>query len=413
MPDPSSSRLAVRLTPDALRQVRGGHPWVYADSVRSATPAGRAGDLAVVFDERRRFAAIGLWDPSSPIRIRILHVGSPLPIDLGFWRSRLAACLARREDLTRRGDTTGLRLVNGENDGMPGLVVDRYADVVVLKVYTVAWMTHLDDVVRVIDEAIHPTAVVLRLARALPVDGLRGHADGDVIRGSLSTGLVPFLECGLYFEADVVHGQKTGHFLDQRDNRALVATMVAGRRVLDLFASTGGFTVHAAAGGATEVVSVDLSGPTLEVAARNLAANRHLPRVAACAHTSVVADAFDVLADLGRRGDRFDVVVIDPPSFASRQDQVAGALAAHGRLTALAAAVTSDGGTVVQSSCTSRITVEELERTMRRSAGLAGFELDVRRRTGHPVDHPIGFAEGRYLCSVFATISGGARGTSR
>ncbi len=285
LPRPNPARLAVRITPDALRR-RAGHPWVFDESVTAANHEGRAGDLAVVFDADRKFAAIGLWDPTSPIRLKVLHQGRPVTIDRAFWAARLATALARRAPLIAGGDTTGYRVLNGENDGFPGLVLDRYDHTLVIKLYSAVWIPHLADLVSVIEEALHPDALVLRLSRSLaaatsPAD-LYGLEEGDALIGTSPDSPVLFHECGLTFEADVVHGQKTGHFLDQRDNRALAASMAAGARVLDVFSSTGGFTVHAAAGGASEVVAIDLSAPTLAAARRNLAHNGALPAVAKC-----------------------------------------------------------------------------------------------------------------------------------
>ncbi|MFZ9628760.1 MAG: class I SAM-dependent rRNA methyltransferase [Ilumatobacteraceae bacterium] len=404
LPRPSDRRLAVRVTPDALRQVRARHPWVYDKSIVSVSHDGAPGDLAVLFDDDRQFAAIGLWDPTSVIRVRVLHAGRPTAIDRAFWAARLGEALARRAPLADRGDTTGYRLVHGENDRMPGLVLDRYDRTLVLKLYSVAWVPHLDDILAVVDEHLHPDAVVLRLGRSLPEAHLHGLEDGDVLLGTAPDGPVAFTEHGLWFEADVVTGQKTGHFLDQRDNRALVAGMVAGRRVLDLFASTGGFTVHAAAGGAADVVSVDLSAPTLAVAERNLARNAHLPKVAACTHRSIVGDAFEVLRELAAARERFDVVIIDPPAFASRADQVPAALRAYAMLTTLAMPVLRRGGLLVQCSCSSRVTADDLERAVTRAAGLADRPLRIERRTDHAIDHPIGFPEGAYLSALFARV---------
>ena len=402
--DPPADRIALRVTPDALRQIRGGHPWVYDSSITAASREGVAGDMAVVFDDRRRFAAIGLWDPLSPIRLRVLHHGRPVPIDRTFWRARIGEAVQRRAPLLERGDTDGVRLVNGESDGMPGLVLDAYDRTLVLKLYTAAWARHLADVVEVVAELLHPEAMVLRLARNIDATAMGGLEEGDALIGTTPDAPVLFRENGLVFEADVVHGQKTGHFLDQRDNRRRVGERARGARVLDLFASTGGFSVHAAAGGASEVVAVDLSGPTLEVAARNLAHNANLPAVRAVRYQPVVADAFEELQRLRHSRARFDVVVVDPPSFTPRQTSVPRALAAYARLTSGAVGVLRPGGLLVQCSCSSRVGAEQFHATVARAAEAAGRPVHVIERTGHAPDHPVTFAEGAYLKAVFATV---------
>ena len=394
----------MRLTPDALRQVRAGHPWVYDDSIQSVSQPGAAGDLAVVFDQDRKFAAIGLWDPSSPIRLKVLHHGRPVTVDRAFWAQRLAAALQRRSPIVERGDTNGYRCVNGENDGMPGLVLDRYDRTLVIKLYSAAWVPHLADLVPAIDELFRPEALVLRLARNLDEGLLHGLEEGDALLGVCPPDPVMFQECGLTFEADVVHGQKTGHFLDQRDNRTYVGSLSEGAKVLDLFASTGGFTVHAAAGGALEVTAVDLSEPTLAVAARNLAHNSLLPAVAACTYKPVVGDAFREMDRFLRQGRKWDIVVIDPPSFAQRKHETERALAAYAKLTDIGVRLVQRGGLLVQCSCSSRVTADQFYAAVNRAASRIDRPLDELRRTGHAVDHPVSFTEGAYLKAIVARV---------
>lgn len=404
VPAVSDRRIAVRITPDALRQVRGGHPWIFDGSITSQSHTGSPGDLAVVFDDKRRFAAIGLHDPASPIRVRVLHAGKPRQIDDDFWRERIRVSLARRRSLVDDPQTTGFRYVHGENDGLPGLVIDRYGAVAVVKLYTAAWLPHLASLVPLLEDAIGVTSVVVRLSRAVADGPTHGIADGTTVVGAAPTGPVSFLERGLTFEADVIRGQKTGHFLDQRDNRGHVGMLSEGARVLDVFCCTGGFTVHAAAGGAAEVHSVDLSRPALDTTERNLTANRDRAAVRSAVHRVSSGDAFEVLDSLAARRERYDVVVIDPPSFASRADQVDAALRGYAHLTRLGLAVTRPGGVLVQSSCSSRIDEETFHRTIRSSAAAAGVRVSEIRRTTHAVDHPIGFPEGAYLKTLFARV---------
>lgn len=399
-------RLAVRVTKDAERQIRGGHPWVFDRSITSVTDGGAPGDLAVVFDAKRRFLAIGLYDPSSPIRVRILHQGEPAPIDREWWHARLRDALDRRAELAASPDTTGYRWVHGENDRLPGLVIDRYGATSVVKLYSAAWFPHLPAVLESLVALAEPESVVLRLARNVvcPGDGRGDLADGTALVGSPPQRPVGFLEHGLAFEADVVRGQKTGFFLDQRDNRARVGDLAEGRRVLDVFCCTGGFSVHAAAGGATEVHSVDISPGAIEAATRNMDANRHVRTVARCRHVTLVGDAADQMAALARSGERYGLVVLDPPSLASRGPQRAAALDAYRRLGELATDLVEPGGTLVAASCSSRIGADEHAETIAGAVARRGRTLTGVVRTGHAVDHPIGFAEGAYLKAVIATV---------
>jgi 23S rRNA (cytosine1962-C5)-methyltransferase len=397
-------RLALRVTRDAERQLRAGHPWLFADSITPAPDAGTAaaGDLAVVFDRQRRFLAIGLYDPGSPLRVRVLHAGRPRPIDRSFWRERLQEALARRGPLVDSVGTTAYRWVHGENDRLPGLVLDRYASTVVCKLYSAAWFPHLRDVLAEVAAIARPERVVLRMSRAVRNGPTFGLEEGMVLSGAGPGGPVRFRENGWLFEADVQHGQKTGHFLDQRDNRRLTGRYTAGARVLDVFCCTGGFTVASAAGGATLVHSVDQSTAALATTRRNLAANGDVPRVAACTHRQTAGDAFEVLERLAASADRYDVVVIDPPSFAPRQANVPAALRAYGRLTDLGLALLEGGGLLVQASCSARVSSAEFLSVVRNRAGRAGVALDELAVTGHPLDHPIGFPQGAYLKALFA-----------
>ena len=406
LPAPGERRLAVRVTPDALRQIRGGSPWLYDGSITSVSHDGAPGDLAVVFDDDRKFAAIGLWDPTSPIRLKILHCGSPAQIDGQFWRTMLSTAVDRRAGLAADDETTAYRVVHGENDGLPGLVADRYDQTLVVKIYTAAWLPHLRDVVAAFIDLLSPVRVVLRLSRSVAGGETFGLSDGDTIVGPAPEGPVLFRERDLTMEADVVHGQKTGHFLDQRDNRALVRSMAEGAAVLDVFASTGGFSLAAAAGGAKSVHLVDQSAPALETAKKNLAHNHRLGEVRRCQVHTTVGDAFQVLIALAKRDEKFDIVILDPPSFASNQAAVPRALAAYARLTRLGLAVVKPGGTLIQASCSSRVTTDEFVSTVLSAAASAGVDVHETRRTGHAVDHPIGFEYGAYLKAVYLTVRG-------
>jgi 23S rRNA (cytosine1962-C5)-methyltransferase len=404
IPGPSDRRIAVRVTPEAERALRHGHPWLFDQAIRRQSHEGLAGDLAVVFDRKRDFLAVGLYDPHSTIRVRVLHHGKPAKIDRDWFRTRLAAAARVRAPLLD-GATTGYRLVHGENDGLPGLVIDRYEQTLVLKLYTSAWLPHLRDVLPALVDVIPAERLVLRLGRAMleQPQELYGLRDGMLLCGPDLDGPLLFRENGLRFEVDPVRGQKTGFFLDQRDNRARVERLATGKDVLNVFAYTGGFSVYAARGGARSVVSVDVSAAALEAAARNMAHNAHIPAVAAAAHEMVADDAFEVLARLGETGRRFDLVIIDPPAFAQKQDQVVQALSAYGRLTRLGLGVLRPGGTLVQASCSSRVDAEAFFEAIHHAAMQVGRPLREIERTGHPLDHPVAFKEGVYLKCLFAT----------
>jgi len=407
VPGPSDRNMAIRVTPAAERALRERHPWLYANSIREQSHEGAPGDLAVVFDRKGRFLAVGLYDPDSTIRVRVLQHGEPARIGQAWFSTHLSEAAARRaplQDRPRAALTTGYRLVHGENDGFPGLVADRYEQTLVVKLYTAAWIPHIQDVLAALIDTVEAERLVLRLGRVVQdrPQVLHGLKDGVVLSGQPLDGPVLFWENGLRFEADPMRGQKTGFFLDQRENRARVEPLTAGKDVLNVFAYTGAFSVYAARGGARRVVDVDMSAPALAVAARNLAHNRHLPAVATTRHETVVGDAFDTLAHMGEAGRRFDVVIIDPPAFARRRAQVDGALSAYGRLTELGLEVLSPDGVLVQASCSSPVDAEAFFETVHGAARRAGRPLRELERTGHPLDHPVSFEQGAYLKCLFA-----------
>ncbi len=402
LPEPAPSRLALRVTPAAVRTLRAGHPWVFADGIRDQSDDGNPGDLAVAFDTDRKFLAIGLYDPDGAIRFRALHHGAPAPIDEAFFRAKVGAAIDRRAEL--RVLHTGYRLIHGEDDGFPGFVVDRYDDVLVAKLYTAAWVPHLRTLIALIRERQPHRAFVIRLnesVRERP-ERLYGIADGSTVCGPDVAGPCRFTENGLRFEADVVRGQKTGFFFDQRDNRARVGALSAGRDVLNVCSYTGGFSLYAARGGARRVVSVDLSRPASEQARINFELNQGVPAVAAAHHEIIVGDAFETMSRLARQKTTFGVVVLDPPSFARKSADVPGALRAYARLVRSGLAVLEPGGRLVAASCSSRVSAEQFFEVVRATARDVHRTLDGVETTRHAVDHPTTFAEGAYLKCLFA-----------
>lgn len=386
--------------------MKRGHPWVFAHGIKQQRNDGRPGDLAVLFDRDNRFLAIGLYDPASPIRVRVLHHGEPATIDDEWFAERVRAAHERRLILLAEG-TDGYRVIHGENDQMPGLVADRYEESIVVKLYSAAWIPYLGTVLESLQSLLAPERIILRLSRAVqkqPAD-LTGLTDGQLLYGTATTSPVLFRENGLVFEADLVRGQKTGFFLDQRDNRARVERLSAGRSVLNVFAYTGGFSVYAARGGAREVTSLDISEPALAAAERNIAHNQYAENVAAAVHHRLCGDAFKLLAELEKLGRRYDVVILDPPSFAKAKSEIEGAIQSYRKLTRLGLRVLSRRGMLVAASCSSRVGAESFARAVADAARDAGRPLRVVEQTGHAMDHPITFPEAAYLKCIFAKVA--------
>lgn len=404
IPSPAEKNVALHVSPAADRAIREGHPWLYADAVRRQSHVGAPGDLAIIFDKRRRFLAVGLNDPTSPIRVRILQSRVPAVIDAGWFEARLAIALGRRTALQANPQTTGYRLVHGENDGFPGLVLDRYDQVGVLKLYTPAWIPHLPVLLPVILTATELDSLVLRISKTAAETTTYGLRDGLTLAGQGVVRPVQFLENGLLFAADVVKGQKTGFFFDHRENRAKVEELVAGKEVLNVFAYTGAFSLYAARGGAVGVVSLDASRPALEAAEYNFALNRHLPAVARARHELITGDAFQAMQGLKADARAFEVVIVDPPTMATNKATVGAALSAYGKLVRSTLDLLLPGGIMTMASCTARIPSETFFQYVRETAHTHGRPLDIIAETGQPVDHPISFKEGAYLKCLFARI---------
>ena len=398
----AATRLRLRITVAAETAVRSGHPWVFSDSVLESNRTGQIGELAVIYDRKDRFLAVGLFDPDSPIRVRILHAGKPQTIDRAWWRARLEQALGRRRDLFD-AQTTGYRLIHGESDGWPGLVLDRYDSTLALKLYTAAWLPRLDDTLALLKENVPGERIVLRLSRNIQsvAEKQFQHRDGQVLHGLPATGPVVFLESGLRFEADVLRGQKTGFFLDQRENRREVETLARGRRVLNAFSFSGGFSVYAARGGATAVTDLDISAHALAAAKRNFALNNNFPGVAACHHDTAQGDAFEWLA---ASATKFDLVVLDPPSLAKRATEKTGALRAYERLATLGLERLTRDGILVAGSCSAHVPAEEFFEVIRRTAAKSGRKFAELKTLRHPPDHPATFKEAEYLKVIYLKI---------
>jgi len=392
-------RLKVRLTPAAEQAARGGHPWIYADRIKSISRDGVAGELAVIYDRRDRFFGVGLFDPHSPIRLRMLHVGEPVNIDDNWWRQRFKGATSRRMGMFG-ADTTGYRWINGESDGLPGLVVDRYAETCVLKVYSSIWLPRIEEIVGWLCEVVEPEPqnIALRLSRNISDSAQDEFSlqDGDVLRGEIGEKVV-FLENGKLFEADVLKGQKTGFFLDQRENRKRVGELARGKNVLNVFSHTGGFSVYAAVGGARSTTDVDISGHALEEAKRNMALNDS----GDCLHEVVKADAFKWMAEHDRR---YDLVIIDPPSLARRQTEKEGALAAYGRLARSGIGLVRPGGILLAASCTAHVSEAEFFSVVRGIASRSGSRVEEIETRNHAPDHEARIPEAHYLKAIYLRV---------
>ncbi len=398
LPSITPARLAIKLRPAVEKIVRSGHPWVFDKGIVKQNAEGKAGDFAIIFDQKKnKFLAIGLFDPDSPIRIKILAANKPATINSDWFEEKISTAFQKRK-LLLETDTNSYRLIYGENDGLPGLIADVYDSVLVVKLYSAIWMPFLKDIFPLLLKATNCKTLVLRLSRNLQKapESLHGLHDGQVLFGKLENENIIFKEHSLNFEANVIHGHKTGYFLDHRHNRFKIRSLSKGKTVLDIFAYAGGFSVNALAGGATNVTSLDISKPALELAKRNVSLNKLTAN-----HSILVGDAFAEMEALKQERKRFDLVIVDPPSFAKKESEIAGALRSYERLTQLAIDLVSRNGILMMASCSSRILADDFYELVISTLTKSGRGFSEIERTLHDIDHPIGFAEGAYLKSIY------------
>lgn len=391
LPEITTKRLAVKLTPNAEKLVKQGHPWVFEKSITTIKKEGNAGDLAILFDNRSdKVFGLGFYDPDSPIRIKILSA-VPATINGAFFKDRIHQAFAKRKPLLKT-TTNSYRLLFGENDGFPGLIADVYDTVIVVKIYSGIWFPYLSSILSELVAVTNTQVMVLRLSRNVAKGNSYGFADGQVLHGRLDNEVVRFTEHGVVFSANVIYGHKTGYFLDHRENRRKVGTLARGKRVLDVFSYAGGFSVHALAGGATEVMSLDISAQALEVAVQNGKLNKHKG-----IHRTMAIDAFVGLQQLIDEQITYDIVVIDPPSFAKSAKEVPTARNSYARLAQLGTRLTKKGGLLILASCSSRIAAQVFFDISEQQITKLGRSFTTVDKTYHDIDHPISFPEGAYL----------------
>jgi 23S rRNA (cytosine1962-C5)-methyltransferase len=361
-------------------------------------PRGLAPGAVVDVVDAGRFVARGYYDPHSAISVRILTRDPAEAVDAPFWRRRVARALALRRDLV--SGTDAYRIVHGESDGLPGVVADRYDRFAVLKLYSAGLTPHRPAIVEALRAEAEDLAGVYgrdEIPRDDLDDGEEGGAPaGRVLWGAEPPERIAVEEHGMKLLVDVRRGQKTGHFLDQRENRRMVRDLARGRaEALNLFSYTGGFSVAAALGGSRHVVSVDVDRDAIALARENFRANGLDP----ADHAFASEDAFELLARYKREGRRFDLVVCDPPAFAKSQKAVDAALAGYASLNRAALAVLPPGGLLVTASCSARVSAEQFFDAVKEAAFKARVDLQLVRETRQPPDHPVSpqFREGRYL----------------
>jgi 23S rRNA (cytosine1962-C5)-methyltransferase len=370
------------------RPVRNGHPWIFSGAIEVIEGNPRAAGIADVFDSEKHWIARGLFSPGSQIRVRVL-TWQKEEIDRAFFSRRLSQALSIREKLCEV--TNAYRIVNGEGDFLPGLIVDRYNEFLVCQFFT-AGMDFLKPL------------VIDSLSSLLTVKGVFEKSEGrvrdeegiepsvGVLAGEPPPETITIEENGFKFLVDVRRGQKTGFFLDQRDNRVFLSTIAREKKILNCFAYSGAFSVYALGGGAKEVVSLDSSRPALELAERNLALNGF----EIGGSELLKGDAFTYLKEYDAA---FEIIVLDPPSLARKRGDVEAATGGYKFLNLHALRHVRPGGFLLTFSCSQHLSIELFQKVVFGAAVDAGRKVAVLKRLGQPIDHPVSLhhPEGEYL----------------
>ncbi len=397
----------VTLKPGREKPVRNRHPWIFSGAIRRIAEGATDGGLVRVTDSQGQPLAVGTLNRRSQIVVRILTWDVEEQVDLEFWRRRLARALAGRSQLMADPATTAYRLVHAEADGLPGLIVDRYGDWLVIQCLNLGMAHRRDEIVALLSD---PSLFQEHESR--PPTGIYGRDDVDVrlkeglpleagpLWGAEPPDLVEIVEHGCRFLVDLKRGHKTGFYLDQRENRLRIAPLCQDARVLNAFAYTGAFGVYAGLAGARQVVNVDTSAEALGLAERNLTLNDCPPQ------EMVARDVFQVLRKLRGDGVTFDLVILDPPKFAASQAQVMDASRGYKDINLLAMQLLRPGGFLVTFSCSGLVSADLFQKIVFGASLDAGRDVQIVERLEQGPDHPVllTFPESAYLKGLVCQV---------
>lgn len=421
--EPRIRRGALRIPSDAVYRLRTGHPWVFRDTIGDRPVSAAPGEPLDLLDPEGGFVARGLYDPEGPIAVRIVSRDPQEVFDDAAilrrvrWASELRSKMlplastateaAASDAATAEADRapserlTAYRVLHGEGDFFPGVTVDRYGDFLVVHLYSAALESHAEALLSALETVHRPRGIYLqRRFRPLAGEGPRDPA--ELVRGSVAPVEIEVQEGRLRFAVDVTAPLSTGLFLDLRRGRELVAAHSKGRRVLNLFSYTGALSVYAAAGGAREVVSVDLAGRAHARARRNLL----LSGLGERGHEFIAGDALAILARMSERRRRFDKVIIDPPAFAQSRDRSFSVQRDYRELVQASLSVCDSGALLCCVANAAKFSMDEMMMAIGEGAGRARRSVRVVEQVGLPADFPIpaGFADGHYLKVLLCAV---------
>ncbi len=386
------------------KPVRNFHPWVFSGAIERVEGEPQPGDLVAVKDSSGHYLATGYYNPQSQIRARLLSWDPNEVIDQAFWRGRLQQAISGRKALALEPDTNAFRLVYAEADGLPGLIIDQYAETLVLQSLTMGIEKRKEVLTEILVDLLNPRGILER--SDVPIRKKEGLPEqSGLLWGEAPPEKFTIREHGLEFIVDLWHGHKTGFYLDQRENRAIFGRKAwfAGRSLLNVFAYTGGFSVYAASAGAGTITNIDSSIPALELAEQNVL--RNAPERAE--ETYIAGDAFEVLRYLRDEEITYDAIILDPPKFAHSQKDVQRASHGYKDLNLLAMQMIRPGGLLASFSCSGHMTADLFQKILFGAAVDAQREVQILAPLAQAADHPVllTFPESAYLKGYLCRVT--------
>ncbi len=384
----------IKLKLKKEQPIQAGHPWVFSNAIEKDLKEKKV-QLAEIITHDGAFIGIGIWNPKTTIRIRLLSL-KKTEIDEVFFVNKFLELDARKRAMLPQ-ETTTYRIVHGDADFCPGLIVDRYENVLVFQIHTAGMDLLKPLIISALTKAFNPEALVERSdVDSRKQEGL--HDFPIVVHSGKINGLVPFTECGNKFLADVLKGQKTGFFIDQRDTRSMIGKLSSNRNVLNLFCYSGASSIYAYKGGASNITMIDASNAALNMVKENFIVNEAKEFLENNC-TLLNMNVFDYFSDNASKDKLFDMIICDPPAFAKTKENVESALKAYLTLNEKCIRHLSKDGILVTSSCSGRVSLLDFKNSIRHAAGRERVDLQLISTIGHAIDHTdkISFPEGQYL----------------
>jgi 23S rRNA (cytosine1962-C5)-methyltransferase len=400
----------VILKPGREKTARQHHPWLFSGAIFRVDGKPHPGEIVRVIDAQNEFVAYGYFNSHSQIQIRLLEWDEAQRIDESWWHSKLELSIVRRNILARNSDTDSYRLVYGEADLLPGLIVDRYADWVVIQVLTAGIENVKESVISSLESLLHPAGIYERSdVETRSLEGLEKSVGR--LAGIIPPDIIAIKENGLNFNVDIKGGQKTGFYLDQRDNRQAVSLFANNLDVLDCFSYTGGFSIYALGNGARSVTLIDSSSQSLSLAQENIKLNNFEMTRA----TLIEGDVFKILREFRENGKRFDMVILDPPKFAPRKTDLKRALAGYKDINMLTMNILKPNGILASFSCSGAVDLQSLQTVLFWATTDANREIQIIKTLSQGLDHPcrVSFPESEYLKGFICVATGDGETSSK